>query len=108
MWKFNINPEYDRDLGDGRGLQLQASYTHSSTVYNDSQNTPLLKRPPLDLLDLSAQVTFANGKYAVAVGGTNVTDKRYITEGSHNYAAGFVDASYNRPAEWYATFRVKY
>jgi iron complex outermembrane receptor protein len=108
MWKLNINPEYDRDLGDGRALQLQMAYTHTSSLYNDSLNTPLLKRPSLDLIDMSAQVTFANGKYAIAVGGTNITDKRYITEGSLNYAAGFVDASYNAPAEWYMTFRLKY
>ena len=98
MWKVNINPEWDHDLGNGQALQIQGSYTHTSSLYNDSLNTPLLKRPSLDLLDLSAQMTFANGKYAVAVGGTNVTDKRYITEGSLNYAAGFVDASYNAPA----------
>ena len=53
-------------------------------------------------------MTFADGKYAIAAGGTNVTDKRYITEGSLNYAAGFVDASFNAPAEWYLTFRLKY
>ena len=108
MWKFNVNPEWDHDLGNGMGLQLQASYTHTSSLYNDSQNTPLLKRPALDLIDLSAQVNFANGKYAVTVGGTNITDKRYITEGSHNYAAGFVDASYNAPGAWYAMFRLRY
>jgi iron complex outermembrane receptor protein len=88
-------------------LQLQASYTHTSSLYNDSLNTLLLKRPSLDLLDLSAMVTFDDGKYGIQVGGTNVTDKRFITEGSLNYAAGFVDASYNAPGEWYATFRIK-
>jgi len=108
MWKININPEWDHELGGGKALQIQGSYTHTSSLYNDSLNTLLLKRPELDLIDLSAQMTFADGKYAIAVGGTNVTDKRYITEGSLNYAAGFVDASYNAPAEWYATFRLKY
>jgi iron complex outermembrane receptor protein len=108
MWKFNINPEWDHDLGNDMALQLQASYTHTSSLYNDSQNTPLLKRPSLDLIDLSAQMSFADGKYSVQIGGTNITDERYITEGSHNYAAGFVDASYNPPGQWYATVRLKY
>jgi iron complex outermembrane receptor protein len=108
MWKLNINPEWDHELGGGKALQVQMSYTHTSSLYNDSLNTALLKRPDLDLIDLSAQMTFADGKYAIAVGGTNVTDKRYITEGSLNYAAGFVDASYNAPAEWYLTLRAKY
>src|SRR5215469_7805738 len=106
-WKINLNPEYDMDLGNGEALQFQASYTHVSSLFNDSLNTELLKRPTLDLLDLSVQMTFGEGKYAVQVGGVNVTDRRYITEGSLNYAAGFVDASYNAPAEWYLRLRVK-
>jgi iron complex outermembrane receptor protein len=108
MWKINVNPQYEMELGSGRGLLFQASYTHTSSLYNDSLNTPLLKRPDLDLVDLSAEVTFNDGKYAVQVGGTNVTGRRYITEGSLNYAAGFVDASYNAPAQWYLMLRAKF
>jgi len=107
-WKVNINPEYTRDLGDGRAFEAQLSYTHVTSLYNDSLNTPLLERPTLDLLDASVQYSFANGKYALQVGGTNLTGRRYITTGSVNYAAGFVDATYNPPAEWYATLKVKF
>ncbi|HUO91722.1 MAG TPA: TonB-dependent receptor [Rhizomicrobium sp.] len=106
-WKVNLNPEYTRDMGNGQAFEAQLSYTHVSSLYNDSLNTPLLERPSLDLLDMSVQYSFANGKYVVQIGGTNITDKRYITTGSVNYAAGFVDGTYNPPAEWYATFRVK-
>jgi iron complex outermembrane recepter protein len=83
------------------------SYTHVSSMYNDSLNTPLLKRPTLDLLDASAHVSFDDGKYVVTVGGTNLTDKRYITVGSVNYGAGFVDGTYSAPAEWYARLQFK-
>ncbi len=107
MWKINVNPEWDHDLGNGQALQAQVSYTHTSSMYNDSLNTPLLKRPSLDLIDASVRFSFADDKYSVAVGGTNLTDRRYITVGSVNYAAGFVDGTYSPPAEWYARFDIK-
>jgi iron complex outermembrane receptor protein len=106
-WKININPQYYMPLGSGYSLLLQASYTHTSREANDAENTPLLMRPALDLLDLSARFSFHDDKYGITIGGTNVGDKRYITIGSHNYAAGFVDATYDPPAQWYATFDVK-
>jgi len=107
MWKININPEWDHDLGNGMALQVQLSYTHTSSMYNDSLNTPLLKRPSLDLIDASVRLSIDDDKYSIAVGGTNLTDKRYITVGSVNYAAGFVDGTYSAPAEWYARFNIK-
>lgn len=107
MWKININPQYDVDLGDGMALEIQGAYTHVSSLYNNSLNTPLLKRPTLDLLDASIRVTFDDDRYEVALGGTNLTDKRYITTGQTNYAAGFVSGTYSPPAQWYLQLRVK-
>ena len=105
-WKISFGPQYDIPIGNN-DLLLQAQYTYVGTLYNDAENTPLLRRPASDLLDLSARFSFHDDKYAITVGGTNVTDKRFVTIGSHNYAAGFVDATYNAPGAWYATFDVK-
>lgn len=106
-WKININPQYTIPMDNGNDILLQASYTHISKEANDAENTPLLMRPDLDLLDLSVRYSFHDNKYAITLGGSNVTGKRYITIGSHNYAAGFVDATYDPPAQWYATFDIK-
>ena len=106
-WKININPDYSVDLGGGMALDAQLSYTYTASMYNDSLNTPLLKRPALNLLDAFVQFSFGDGRYSLTAGGTNITDRRYITIGSVNYAAGFVDATYDPPAEWYLTLRAK-
>ena len=87
---------------------MLASYTYTSEMYNDAENTPLLRRKPVNMLDASAHYLFNDGKYDVAVGGTNIFDERYIFSGSHNYAAGFVDATYSPPAEWYASITAKF
>jgi len=107
MWKININPEWDHDLGNGQAVAVQLSYTHTSSLYNDSLNTPLLKRPSEDILDASVRFSFDEDKYSIAVGGTNLTDKRFISVGSINYGAGFVDGTYSPPAQWYARFNIK-
>src|SRR5262249_45296589 len=107
-WKISIQPQYDLPLANGDDLLFQAQYTHVSKEANDAENTPLLMRPTLDLLDMSIRYSFHDDKYAITVGGTNITDKRYITIGSHNYAAGFVDATYDPPAQWYITGDVKF
>jgi iron complex outermembrane receptor protein len=41
------------------------------------------------------------------VGGTNLTNDRFITTGQANYGAGFIDGYINPPREWYATIRVQ-
>ena len=106
-WKININPQYVRDLGNGMSMLAQVSYTHTSSMYNDTLNTQLLMRQATDVFDASVQVSFDDDKYAVTIGGTNITDQRFITVGSVNYAAGFVDATYNPPAQWYLSLRVR-
>ncbi len=106
-WKFSVNPQYNVELGNGSFLLAQLTWTHTSSMYNDTLNTQLLKRPATDTLDASVQVSFDNDKYAIIAGGKNITDRRFVTVGSVNYAAGFVDATYNPPAEWYLSLRVK-
>jgi iron complex outermembrane receptor protein len=71
-------------------------------------NTPLLKRESVNMLDASIHYLFSDGKYDVALGGTNLFDERYLTIGSVNYAAGFVDGTYSPPAQWYLSLTAKF
>jgi outer membrane receptor protein involved in Fe transport len=77
-------------------------------MFNDSLNTPLLRRPASRNLDASVHYVSPNDKYDVALGGTNITDDRYITTGSPNYGAGEVGGTYNEPAEWYLSLTAKF
>ncbi len=107
-WKLVLQPQYTFTLQNGNAIQIIAAYTHTSELFNDSLNTQLLKRPSVDLLDASVHYQFNDGKYDVAVGGTNLFDERYITTGSVNYAAGFVDGTYSPPAQWYISLTAKF
>jgi iron complex outermembrane recepter protein len=39
-----------------------------------------------------------SGKATFTIGGTNITDKRYITTGQPQFAGGVVFGTYNAPA----------
>ena len=55
----------------------------------------------------TARYVSPSGKATFTIGGTNITDKRYITTGQPQFAGGVVFGTYNAPREWYATFGVK-
>jgi iron complex outermembrane receptor protein len=106
--KITLSPELHAKLPNGAAWRLGADYTHTSETYNDVQNTPLLERPKLDLFNASSSIVAPNGKVTFTVGGTNLSDKRYITTGQPQIAGGVIYGTYNAPREWYATIGVKY
>lgn len=107
-WKFTLSPQYTFDLSDHGSFLLSADYTHTSSLFNDTENTPLLKRPATDALNASITYRAPGEGWSLSVGGTNLTDDRYITTGQNQVAGGETYGSYNRPREWYATARVKF
>jgi iron complex outermembrane receptor protein len=107
-YKVSISPSYEVRMAGGSTVRLMADYTMVAHIFNDGPNTPLLERPSTQMLGASAHWAPQSDKYELIVGGTNLTDKRYITVGSVNYAAGEVVGSYNAPRQWYATVRAKF
>jgi len=106
-YKINVGPTYDFTLANGGGIRLAVDYTYTDELFNDSLNTPDLKRPSVDNWNAVIRYVSPEGKYEFAVGGTNLSDERYLVTGSINEAAGEHVGTYSRPREWYATVRVK-
>ena len=106
--KFFIGPQYVFDLKDGGALQFNLDYTHTSELFNDLGNSPLLKRPSTDNLNLSATYRAPMGHWEVTVGGTNLTNQRYIVTGQVQPAVLATYGTFSDPAEWYATVRLRY
>jgi iron complex outermembrane receptor protein len=106
--KASLSPDVHTTLANGATLRFGVDYTHTSEIFNDVQNTPLLSRPKVDMFNASAGIVSPDGKLTFTVGGTNLGDKRYITTGQPQVAGGVVYGTYNPPREWYATFGLKY
>ena len=69
--------------------------------------SPTQSRPDVDRVDASASYVSPSGKATFTIGGTNITDKRYITTGQPQFAGGVVFGTYNAPREWSASFALK-
>jgi len=107
-WKVTFDPEYTFTLANQAQIRLIPSYTYTDTLFNDSLNTPQLKRPVTNMVDASVHYVSPNALYDFALGGTNLTDTRFVTAGSPNYGAGEVGGYYNPPRMWYLSLRVKF
>jgi iron complex outermembrane receptor protein len=106
--KFSLSPDVHAKLPNGATWRLGIDYTHTSQMYNDVENTALLERPKVDMLNSYTSVVGPDGKITFTVGGTNLSDKRYITTGQAQVAGGVVYGTYNAPREWYATVGLKF
>jgi outer membrane receptor protein involved in Fe transport len=107
-WKINLSPRYEMKLASGASVILLADWTHTSGIWNDTARTYLLYRPANEMVNASISYREPHDHWTVTVGGTNLTDVRYLTTGGSNIAAGTVFGSYNRPREWYARLGVKF
>lgn len=106
-WKFNVSPRYQVDLGNGGKLIFLADYTYTSMMKNDTEGTFLLDRPATNVVNASATYSAPGGHWDLTVGGTNITNQRFLTTGQAQIAGGQIYGTYNRPGEWYLSLRMK-
>jgi iron complex outermembrane receptor protein len=106
-FKSYFGPQYRFSLPNRAGVLLNADWTYIAKEYNDIGNTWQLARPAMSLVNASATYQAPDGQWEFAVGGLNVTDKRYIVSGQNQGGVAVIDASYNAPREWYATVRFR-
>lgn len=105
---FNISPRVELPVGsaDARFV-LQGDYTHTSSMWNDAQRTFLLKRPRTDMFN--ASLMFDSGSHwNFTLGGTNLSNKRFIVNGLAQKSGGLIYGSPNRPREWYARLGIEF
>jgi iron complex outermembrane receptor protein len=107
-WKYSLSPTYKTGLPNGGSLRFGLDFTHTSVIANDAINTSLLMRPDTNLLNASMTYASADEKYEVVFGGTNITNDRFLTTGNQDTTASIIYGTYDPPAEWYVTGRVKF
>ena len=100
-WKFNISPRFEVPVGEG-SVVLLADWTHTTGMRNDTEGTFLLNRPSTDIVNGSITYRAPDDKWNLTVGGTNLTNERYLITGQAQIAGGQIYGTYNRPREWYA------
>ena len=106
-WKVNVSPRYEVAAGAGK-LVFTGDWTYTSRMRNDTEGTEVLMRKATSIANASVTYKSPEDRYELTVGGTNITNQRYLVTGGSNVAAGLVFGTYSRPAEWYARIGVKF
>lgn len=108
-WKINLSPRIDLPVGsNGAQVSLVGDYTYTSSQRNNVEGTLLLNRPATSVVNASVIFTAPEDRYSITVGGTNLTNERYVTSGSSIPASGVIAGIYSRPTEWYARVGFKF
>jgi len=107
-WKINFSPRYEVPLDNGGSVVVLADYTHTTRLKNDTEGTYLLNRGATDIVNASFTYREPGDHWELTVGGTNLTNKRYLVTGQYQAAGGEIYGTYNRPTEWYARLGVKF
>jgi iron complex outermembrane receptor protein len=101
--KFSFSPTYDFHIANDGTIRLAADYTYVAHMFNDAPNTVLLERDATHTINAAIHYIPPSKHFEFIVGGTNLSNDRYLTVGSVNYAAGETVGSYNPPRMWYLT-----
>jgi iron complex outermembrane receptor protein len=80
---------------------FNANYSYASEVYNDFENTELLRENDSAIAGASIIYTSPSEQWNVTAGVTNLTDERRLVSGFNNGALGLTLGSFNRPREYY-------
>ncbi len=107
-YKFTLSPQWDVSLPNTGKMRFAVDYTKTASMFNDAPNTPLLARPSTDNLGAAIHYYSPGDKFQVTLGGTNLTDDRYLVVGSVNGAEGETVGTYNPPRQWYLSIRANF
>lgn len=106
-WKFNVSPRYELSMGGDARLVVLADWTHTTSLWNDTERAFLLQRGPTDIVN--GNITYKSGNHwELTVGMTNITDERYLVTGQAQIAGGQFYGTYSRPREWFARLGVDF
>lgn len=106
-WKFNVGPRYEMPVRVGAVI-FNADYTYTSALFNDTENTPELKRDAVNMVNASVMYQAPEERWYASAGVVNALNDRYLVTGAANLASGQIYGTYNRPIEWFVTLGAQF
>ena len=107
-WKINVSPRLEIPLSRSGTVVVLGDWTHTSSMSNNVERTFVMERLATDIFSASVAFTEPSDRYTLTIGGTNLSDERYVASGSAIIASGAIAGTYNRPREWYARLGARF
>lgn len=108
--RFVNTPDFSSSLGFSYEASVmqgnmvsRLDWGYTSDVYNDAENTALLKQKANHQMNTSLSYRPASKKWRTIAGVKNILDKKTIVSGNANRSLGSIVASYSRGRQWYIT-----
>lgn len=109
----HLGASYELKVGEG-AIVPRADWSYVSRIHTNAENTPLLVQSGYSTVDGSLTYRLPGDRFELQAGVKNIFDKRVLVSGFTNdtIAGGsgqgaIIVGNYNRPREWFLTFRIK-
>jgi len=100
-WSGSTYLQYHWTLQNNALLRVRGDWAYEDDSFSDIVNTPSIIRKAHSTLNARLSYLMPNSGWEIALLGTNLTNERYIDNGSSDIGPfGFSEAVYNRPREW--------
>ncbi|PTQ13584.1 TonB-dependent receptor [Sphingomonas oleivorans] len=103
-WSLSGSASYEIATGIG-SFTPQIDWSYRSKTYGNAANNPEATQSKYHVVNGSLTFLDQSEVWEVALGVTNIFDKRYFTTGYANRSVGYAEALFARPREW--SLRVK-
>jgi len=105
-WAGNLSVSYKARLGNsGARLTPRLDWSYRSKFFLNSGNTPELLQRPYGVLNAAIALDTSDGLWRITLGGTNLTDRRFLVSGAASASEGEAEGVYARPREWFLSVR---
>ena len=102
QWQYSFAAQYALPLGQAGDLALSAAFAYTDSTYSgNSSSTGNLVLPAFGLLNMRAQYAPQRSNWSVALFGTNLTNRYYLTAAQNGFGFfGYQSVDPGRPREW--------
>jgi iron complex outermembrane recepter protein len=107
-WTAQLSSTYTWDLPNGGGLSWELDDSYKSTIYHSIQNVPTLITNPYSQYNTRFTYTTPSNLIEVALFGTNLSNKIYLTNGAPIGSLGYDEGYWSRPREWGISFKKRF
>ena len=102
---LNLAAQYRLELASS-SLTIRGEMNHTSEIFNDALNAPILKRDALSLINFALNWELQRTPVTLTFNIRNLTDETYVVTGFDNYVVGLSEAVYGMPQT--VSIRAKY